>query len=193
MALTTTRDKGAIVQGGGGIIKISEVDDSGVEINLAPDYVFDLGYIQETTFSDTVDEEPQVDETRNTIQILLNNRKVVLSGVLMQSDKATLDIAKECRGKYYQVYYYGGIVNGKYQEFFFGICRIKPAVELNSLTRRVPLEITCLKNEGDINFVLIDNILGNRYNAKYPGVLVNNDYVVQIPAGEYYSIVETTV
>lgn len=193
MALNTTRDKGAITKYGGGIIKVSEVADTGLELDLDPDSVFDLGYIQESTFTDTTDEEEAIDETGNTVNITLANRRVTLTGVLMQSDKATLDIAKECRNKYYQVYYYGGKVNGKHQEIFFGICRIKPMVELPSNTRRVPFEIKCLKNESNINFVLEDNALGHRYYAYYQGVLVNNDYVVQIPAGEYYVIVETSV
>lgn len=177
MSLSTLRDKGAVVKYGGGIIKVREVADDG---SGASGTGIDLGYIQETTFADITEDEEIIDETGNLVNVLESNRTVRLTGVLMQSDKATLDIAKRCRNKYYQVYYLMNTsVNGKKQELLMGICRIKPAVELPSNTRRIPIEIKCLKNENAITGV---NLV-----TSYGGYATS----VTITAGDYYVIAET--
>lgn len=178
MALTTVRDKGAVVKFGGGIIKIRTTDDDGGATYGTT--VYDLGYIQETTFTDSTDIEDIKDETGSVIQSLEGDRTVKLSGVLMQSDKLTLDIAKETRGNYYEVYYKShSNVNGAVQEILFGICRIKPMIELASTTRRIPIEITCLKNDTTIPSVNLSTVYGGTATS------------VAVAEGGYYTIIDT--
>jgi hypothetical protein len=179
MPWSIIRDKGAITKYGGGVIKILEVDDSGTPISGAR--VIDLGYIQETVFSDQTEVEAVNDETGNKVQEFEGQRNVKLTATLMQTNKDVLDLVKEVRGKYYQVYYLSSKnINGNAQEIVFAIGRIKPAIELNSLQKRVPIEINFLKNEATIH-VKIDVNYGG-----YGGE-------VDILAGEYYTIVENSI
>lgn len=174
---TITRDKGAITKYGGGIIKILEVDDSGTPLSGAT--AIDLGYIQETVFSDQTETEAVNDETGNKVQEFEGQRNVKLTATLMQTGKDVLDLVKQVRGKYYQVYYLSSKdINGKKQEIVFAIGRIKPAIELNSLQKRVPIEINFLKNETQITV---------QVSTTYGGYATS----VTIGAGEYYAIVET--
>jgi len=199
MAFTPARNRDAIVKHGGGIILVSLVSDTGAEISLNPDNVKDLGYIQESTFIDNTDTEDAKDETGNLIQSHETDRSIKITGVLMQTDKKTLDIAKECRGQFYQIYYYMGIVDGKYQELFAPICRIKPSVEMPSTTRRIPLEITILKNDTLTFLTITDNVLGTRYSSHYAGTDITSfgggtgDLGVGFSIGDYYKIIETAV
>jgi hypothetical protein len=177
MPWSIIRDKGAITKYGGGVIKILEVDDSGTPVSGAT--AIDLGYIQETVFSDQTETEAVSDETGNKVQEFEGQRNVKLTATLMQTNKEVLDLVKEVRGKYYQVYYLSSKnINGKAQEIVFAIGRIKPAIELNSLQKRVPIEINFLKNEATIH-VNTDTIYGGYADG------------VNILAGEYYTIVET--
>jgi hypothetical protein len=174
---TITRDKGAITKYGGGIIKILEVDDSGTPISGAE--AIDLGYIQETIFTDQTETEAVSDETGNKVQEFEGQRNVKLTATLMQTGKDVLELVKQVRGKYYQVYYLSSKdVNRKKQEIVFAIGRIKPAIELNSLQKRVPIEINFLKNETQIT-ILVSSVFG--------GYAIS----ATIPPGEYYAIVET--
>jgi len=174
---TITRDKGAITKYGGGIIKILEVDDSGTPITGAS--AIDLGYIQETVFSDQTETEAVSDETGNKVQEFEGQRNVKLTATLMQTNRDVLDIVKRVRGKYWQVYYLSSKnVNGKKQEILFAIGRIKPAIELNSLQKRVAIEINFLKNEAQISV---------QPSTTYGGYATS----ATIYAGEYYTIVET--
>jgi len=174
---TITRDKGAITKYGGGIIKILEVDDSGTPVTGAS--AIDLGYIQETVFSDQTETEAVSDETGNKVQEFEGQRNVKLTATLMQTGKDVLDLVKEVRGKYWQVYYLSSKnVNGKKQEIVFAIGKIKPAIELNSLQKRVAIEINFLKNEADITITP---------STTYGGYATS----ASIYAGEYYAIVET--
>ena len=174
---TITRDKGAVTKYGGGVIKILEVDDSGTPISGRS--AIDLGYVQETIFTDQTETEAVSDETGNKVQEFEGQRNVKLTATLMQTNKQVLDLVKMVRGKYYQVYYLSSKdINGYRQEIIFAIGRIKPAIELNSLQKRVPIEINFLKNEIQITVQVSTTYGGYAQTA-------------QIGAGEYYTIVET--
>lgn len=175
-----TKDKGSITRYGGGVIKLREVQDDGTGASSSAE---DLGYIQETTLSDVTDIEVVTDETGAQVQSFDGNRKVSFTGILMQTNKELIDFLKDtARGKYYQVYYKANPnVNGKVQEIFFGICRIKPQVELNSNNRRIPFEINILKNESQITINDASTVYGSTASS------------VTIPAGGYYSVVETPI
>lgn len=175
-----TRDKGAITRYGGGVIKLREVQDDGSNPGLT---VEDLGYVQETTLTDVTDIEIVTDETGAQVQSFDGNRRVSFTGILMQTNKDLIDFLKDtARGKYYQVYYKANSnVNGKVQEIFFGICRIKPQIELSSTNRRIPLEINVLKNETQITVADANSVYGSTTPS------------ATIPAGAYYVITETTI
>lgn len=141
------KDKGAIVKWSGGRMYYYEVEDHGGGVSSGS--WVELGYIQESNLQDNTEQEDYQDETGDTVKTEDTVRVVKVNGLLMMSDKATMDFMKETvRGeKYYMVYKYEGEVNQKHQEIFFGICKFKPQVDLASGTKRPPFEITVLKNE----------------------------------------------
>ncbi|MCX7611846.1 MAG: hypothetical protein N2043_09700 [Ignavibacterium sp.] len=175
------KDKGKIARFGGGVLKIREVNDDGTPVENAQ--VLDLGYIQETTLSDTTDIEVVTDETGAQVQSYEGNRSVRFTGVLMQSDADLMNFFKEtCRNRYYQVYYRANSnVNGNVQEILFGIVRIKPQVELASSTRRIPFEFNVLKNETLITVSNANTLFGSVAQT------------FQVPANNYYVIVDTPI
>jgi len=144
----STKDKGAVVKKGGGVLRVVPVNDNGGIADPESVTWVDLGYIAESNLQDETTTEDYHDERGHNINNEETVRTPKLTGLLMQSDKSTLDFLKETvRGNYYFVYQYQGIVNGKYQEVFYGICKIKPVVGLASGTKRPPFEITPLNNE----------------------------------------------
>lgn len=146
-----------------------------------------LGYVQESTLSDSTETEDIKDETGGVVNTDEVERTVKINGLLMQSDKDTIDFLKETvRGKYYMVYHYDGINDGSWQEYWFGICQIKPMVEIASGTKRIPFEISVLKNDSAIAF-------GDTSEVDVPSVAKDATITGDIAAGTYYTITETTV
>ena len=193
MPWTPVKDKGGVSKFGGGVIRIREVSDDGQTISATDTVYHDIGYIQNHDFADDTPFESVYDETGAEVATDEGNRTVKLSGVLMQSDKEQLDIAKDTRGLFYRAYVYNGIINGKYQEVFLGICRVKPMFNLSSPGKRTPFEVTCLKNDAQIT---ISNVELNTIpigSDAYPKTPHSVAETVVIPASEYYLVVETAV
>ena len=169
-----TKDKGAIVKWSGGDIRYIEVDDNGGVASGAS--WAQLGYIQESTVSDNTEQEDLQDETGNTVKVVDNGRVVKITGLLMMSDKATMDLLKETvRSNYYMVYKYEGQVNGKHQEIFAGICQFKPMVELQSGVKRIPFEINVSANREKI--YLVDSAQSDTVLWTSGGAVSTGDYV----------------
>jgi len=141
-----TKDVGTVKKFSGGVMLVKEVKDNGGAV--AADAWVNLGYIQESNTQDNTDMEEYQDETGNTVASEPTIRLVKVTGLLMQSDKATLDFLKDTvRDKFYALYKYEGITNGKYQEIFYGICKFKPQIDLAAGVKRPPFEITVLEND----------------------------------------------
>lgn len=194
--MAIAKDKGAIKKWGGGILMALAVGDTGPAGTELYSAWLEMGYLQETKLSDVTDTEEFADETGNTVAQDDGKRLVKFTGLLMQSDKETIDFLKETvRGNFYSIYYYSGVNNAKHQEYLFGICRIKPMIEVASGVKRIPFEITVLKNDAAI--VYSDKDGTNTTQAELPsgnyaqGDVTTGANAATIPAGQYYSITET--
>lgn len=140
-----------------------------------------FGYVESSTLNDNTEIEDIKDETGSVVDSDEVERVVKFTGVLMQSDKETLDFFRNTvREKYYMVYRDAGEVDGQQQEHIFGICTIKPMIEVETGRKRIPFEITVLKNASAIAYGGTDVAL--------PTVATVTSGT--IPAGEYYSIEE---
>lgn len=179
--MATGKKAGAIVSQSGGLILYKEVNSDGSDL-ATPDTWHPLGYIDDGTGpTDKTPIEKHTDETGGVVKRSLGDREVMLEGTLMQSDKDLIDFLTDtARDKYYALYRYEGKVDGKEQEFFFGICQFTPQMELKSGAKRIPFEATVLKNENAITILA----LNLPSEAK-----TSSD--VTIPAGKFYVIVET--
>lgn len=190
MAYTPAKDRGAIATKGGGTIRIKEVNDDGSDLSTTAS-VYDIGYLQETTFRDNTTETIINDETGDQVQVEQENRDVSIEGILQQSDKLTLDIAKETRGKYYALYKYNGVKNGKHQEVFFGLGRINPSFEVKYMGGTTPFKFTATKLISAVSIAASVASASPTAGAGSWGSYTSA--TVSIAAGDYYTIVETTV
>ena len=182
MALTITRDKGAIHSHGGGIIKVKQVLEDGSDL-ATPGPVIDLGYIQDSEFNDATPLTDVKDETGSTVTQEEGDREVSVKGTLMQSDASVIAIAKEVRGKFYLLYKYNGIVDGMHQEIFFAVGKITPQVNLKFSGGRVPFEY---KSSKVATTVVIDTDA-----LEDIGAFATSS--VSILADDFYTVVETAV
>jgi len=190
MAFTPAKDKGGFNPKGGAIIRIKEVNDDGTDFTTASS-VYDIGYLQETTILDNTPTTEFKDEAGDTVQTIEGDRSVTVQGVLMQRDKATLDIAKECRGKFYFLYKYNGIVNGKHQEMFYGCGKIYPSFEVKLQGGTTPFKFTATKLNSAISIAA--TIATAVITAGAGALETRQTATITIAAGDYYTIVETTV
>lgn len=174
--MAIAKDKGAIKKFSGGSLWYQECTDAGAALG-SPDTWHTFGYIQESKLSDMTDEESIYDETGGQVTSLEGNRTVKFSGLFMQTDKDHIDFLKETvRGKFYHIYHSQGIVNGTTQEMLYGICSIKPQVEIASGTKRMPFEFTVLKNDAELTSVSTSGITGA------------SAATITVPASQYYAV-----
>lgn len=171
------KKKNAVTKLGGGDIQVYEVDQDGSPVDGAA--WKPLGYIETSSIKDETTQTDYPDETGNVVTVDDEVRTVSLTGNLMQTDKDLLDFLKEgCRNKYFAVYQNAGMNEGKVQEVFYGICKIRPLIDVTSGTKRPPFEIKALKNET----ALVFGDGGIEVPAESEAVAAT------IPAGEYYYI-----
>lgn len=184
MAFQPAKDKGGYSPKGGGIIKIKEVNDDGSDFTT-PGTIYDIGYLQETTISDNTPMTDIFDESGSSVVVEEGNRVVTVSGVLLQRDKAILDMAKECRGKFYALYKDNGVVNGKNQEIFYAIGKIDPSFEVKLQGGTTPFKYTALKTASTIT-IAAASLTATLWGA-------HTSATVTIPAEDFYLIVETNL
>lgn len=184
--MAITKDKGSIRKFGGGELWYQKCTDEGTP--SSSDAWATMGYIGESKLSDITESEGINDETGNQVASLEANRVVKFSGLFMQTNKDLIDFLTSrgsyastgARGNFYNIYHNGGTLNGLTQEFVYGICTIKPMVEVATGTKRIPFEFTVLKNESAISSITVVAPDGNKITT------------ATIPAGEYYVVYETT-
>lgn len=176
--MAITKDKGSIRKYGGGELWYRGVSDDG----QTPSGSWGtLGYVGESKLSDVTETEGFNDETGNQVASIEANRVVKFSGLFMQTDKEMIDFLKTTvRGNFYSIYHNGGTLNGKTQEIVYGICTIKPQVEIATGVKRIPFEFTVLKNEAAISSIDVSSITGVKVTTP------------TIAAGAYYIVSETT-
>lgn len=191
MTWSPVKDKGAIKKFGGGVIRIREVSDDGVTISAVDTAYHDLGHIISHKFQDITPLEDIFDEAGNQVASDEGNRVVKITGILMQTDKETFDIAKDTRGNFYRVYVYNGIVNGKYQEDFCGICKITPMVDVDYPGARPTFEISVLKNDAALTIGTTELGTIAISTDGYPKCSTTVTQI--IAAADFYTKVETVV
>jgi len=189
MAFTPVRDKTAISSKGGGVIRIKEVNSDGSDLTTTAS-VYDLGFLEETTYLDKTEEILKRDETAEVIDREEGNRDVIVQGTLMQNDKLTLDMAKETRGKYYAMLKQNGKTKGKQQEVFYGVGIIDPSFEVKFVGGTTPFKYTALKLASTVTIAATVASAGPTAGAGAWGAYTTA--TVTIAALDYYTIVETT-
>jgi len=181
--MALTRDKGGYSPKGGGVIKIVEVTDAGVLVT--PTTYYDIGYIQESEFKDLTPSDTVKDEAGDTVQTTDGDREVTVNATLMQSDGDVLALAKSVRNKYYALYKYNGVVNGKYQEVFFACGKITPQLDLKKPGGTVPFEYKATSIASAIT-ITAGEMTAGAWGAK-------TTVACTISADDYYTIVETAI
>lgn len=180
-----TKNKSGIKRFSGGILCVCPIadEDAGGAVGDAGNWI-NLGYVGESILEDMTEVEDHIDETGSVVSTDEGQRTVKLTGTLMQSDPEIVYFFQNtCRGNFYMVYHYDGLYDGKDVEYWFGICKIKPQIRLQSGEKRIPFEISVLKNASAINF-------GDTGEIDVPTEAKETAYDETIPAEEYYIITE---
>jgi hypothetical protein len=177
------KKKGGIVKWAGGLMMIKEVQSTGADLLGTADTFKSLSYIKTAKIAYAVDSEELTDETGKFVKLLENTESCKVTGNFLQSDGDLITfMTSGCRGKYYALYRYEGVVDGKHQEFFFPLVQFKPSLELESGTKQPAFEIMCLVADAEITIDTLVLPTGAKTTAD-----------VVIPAGTYFKIVETAV
>jgi len=187
MALSTSKSKGSVDINGGGTIKAKEVTETIADISPA-DTAHDIGYIEDSGFTDDRAKIVVHDETGTTVRTLFTTRSVMVNATMLQAGSTNLVFAKETADRFYQLYKYNGIVNGFHQEMFFGIGNITPKTEVKwgaNAVVKTPFEFEALKNDNVVS------IGASAYGAFCSASASST--TITIPAGEIYTIVNTSV
>lgn len=180
MALSISRDRGAIHSKGGGIIKVKQVLEDGSDLTVTASVV-DIGYIQDSEFNDATPLTDVKDETGATVTQEEGDREVSVKATLMQSDSEVIDLAKQVRGNFYLLYKYNGLVDGKHQEIFFGVGKITPQVNLKFTGGRIPFEYKASKLASTLTVS----------TASLAALGAHATQTVTIAADDLYTVVET--
>jgi hypothetical protein len=177
--MAIAKDKGRIVKYGGGVLKVKEVTDAGAELGT-PATAVDLGYIVDTELTDETVIEDISDETGEAVASLPGVRTVKLTGLLLQTDFELLDFLRDSTSaKFYQVYYKmsrTGEMDGKTQELFGGICKIRPMLRVKAGDKKVPFEITMLNNDVALSLTGRTSAFGSA--ADTPTIAANKSYEI---------------
>lgn len=189
--MNITKDKGKIFQHGGGELRICKIAED--ESYTSGDYFKTLGYIESFELNDETSVEDIYDETGNIVKQINGNRTVKLTATLQQVSKDTIDFfnnaSDEIVNKYFSVYRLStrptAPEGDSYEEQWFGICQIKPMVNIKYPAPRLPIEITVLENKTAIGITLADRFSG--YTPK------KNSTTVTVPVGKYYLTTEEAV
>lgn len=185
MALSITKLKSGINTKGGGVIRVVERNEDGTVIAGAP--VIDLGYLKDVTLSDKTPSENLKDETGLTITQELGDREVMVSGTFMQSNKEILDIAEECRGKYYSLYRLNSRPGSTTaQEIFYAVGTITPQFEIKFPGGELPFEYKASAVQSAVS--ISGTALTSSPSA---GFGAYTSTTVTIPANRFYKVVET--
>lgn len=177
MADTDLRIKAAAKRYNGAVIAIRECSSDGSSTLTS---YFIMPYSDGQGIERVGDTAELLDGSNSTILSSTTLKNYKLKGNFIQVDKATIDILRNALSKTYNVYFYNGVVNGKYQEWFFPICNIDGnfSIELTDWNK-VPFVFTSLKNDAIVTTTTV------------PGVAKATQFAT--PAEEQCVITETTV
>lgn len=183
--LTTAKSKGAIDFFGGGEQKYKEVTEAGANVS-SPDTPHSIGYIKESTFSDTTPMLPVPDETGYNVTTLPQIRTWKISGIMLQSGTAQYEFVDVVRDKFHQGYKYEGIKDGYHVEIFTGVGRFTPDFVIKHPDGTVGYEYEGLVAPSAITIAASD------YGA-YCGLGSLSATTVTVAAGTYGTKVYTPV
>lgn len=173
MALARNRTRQDV--NGGGILKLREISPT------ASDTFLDAGYLGGSDLGDEHSIIKWIDEVGNVINAQSGQREAGIKSVLQQSGIDEINLLKNARGKYYDVYYYKkNLESGLIQELSAGICKLKPGpvISMKSNTQRtLALEIYFLAPKAAFTRTPTDyNIV-----ADEPYVLIENAVAKGVP------------
>jgi len=107
----------------------------------------DVGFLQDTKFTDAYDMEEIKDEAGNYIDTLEHGQTVTIETNLLQSAKAQIDFKKNAAAQYHAVRYEGMESVASYKYFCMEQARLIPGADLDfkPTLRKVPLMVKALK------------------------------------------------
>ena len=139
IAMALARDRLRQDINGGGLLKIREISPTPV------DTWFDLGFLGGTDFGDEHAIIKWIDEVGNVINAQSGQREAGIKSILTQTSIDEINLLKNARGKYYDLYYYKkNLETGKIQEISACCCKLKPGPVLSmkaNSQRTLALEI----------------------------------------------------
>jgi hypothetical protein len=126
IAMALARDRLRQDINGGGLLKIREISPTPV------DTWFDLGFLGGTDFGDEHAIIKWIDEVGNVINAQSGQREAGIKSILTQTSIDEINLLKNARGKYYDLYYYKkNLETGKIQEISACCCKLKPGPVLS--------------------------------------------------------------
>ena len=143
MALGKSRTR--IQVRGGGFLLMREISPT------PSDTFLDVGYLQQTEFTDTRNMIEAIDERGLQVDFIEGGTIVVLKATLMQADADVIALLRNSASKYYDVYYYAVLADGKYQEFSAPVCKFMGGPKMTfaaNTIRTVELELRLLPSKG---------------------------------------------
>lgn len=143
MALAKSRTK--IQVRGGGFLLMREISPS------PSDTFLDVGYLQSTNWQDERNMLEAIDERGLQVDFVEGGQVVTITSQLMQADIDVINLLKGSASKYFDVYYYAVLADGKYQEFSAPVAKIMGGPKLNfaaNTMRTVELQLRLLPSKG---------------------------------------------
>jgi hypothetical protein len=175
IAMALARDRTRQDLNGGGLLKLREISPTPSDTFLDP------GYLGGTDFGDEHSVIKWIDEVGNVINAQTGQREAGIKGVLQQTSLDEINLLKNARGKYYDVYYYKkNFETGKIQELSACCCKLKPGpvLSMKSNTQRtLALEIYFLAPKA----AFVRTPTDYNVTADEPYVLIENAVAKGVP------------
>jgi hypothetical protein len=139
VALALARDRTRQDVNGGGLLKVRQISPTPADPWL------DLGFLGGTDFGDEHSIIKWIDEVGNVINAQTGQREAGIKSILYQTSIDEINLLKNARGQYFDVYYYKkNLETGKIQEISACCCKLKPGPVLSMKSnsqRTLALEI----------------------------------------------------
>jgi len=146
VAMALARDRTRQDLNGGGVLKVRQISPT------PADPFLDLGYLGGTDLNDEHSIIKWIDEVGNVINAQSGQRECGIKAILHQTSIDEINLLKNARGVYYDIYYYKkNLETGKIQEISACCCKLKPGPVLSmkaNSQRTLVLEIYFLAPKG---------------------------------------------
>jgi len=132
-------DRRAINVKGGGTLQLRVIDPTAQQGAFAS-----VGFIKNDILVDEHGIVESQDSKGDAIDAKSGSQKVKFTSVLMQSSKDEIDLMKDAKDRYYEMYYKAVNNDATIQEIVAAVCRIKPGIEIAfgaATERNISLEI----------------------------------------------------